>query len=81
MKTTLKIPDALFRRAKSAASERGIPLRELSEALAERLRSARGREKPWLRTFGKLRSLRRETVRISPAIDQEFGQMEPEDRQ
>src|ERR1017187_333902 len=36
MKTTLEIPDALFRRAKSAAAEQGIPFRELvSEALAE----------------------------------------------
>ena len=25
MKTTLEIPDALFRRAKSVAAERGIP--------------------------------------------------------
>src|ERR1017187_5434506 len=42
MKTTLEIPDDLFRRAKSAAAEQGIPLRELvSEALAEELR-ARG---------------------------------------
>jgi hypothetical protein len=39
MKTTLEIPDALFRQAKSAAAEQGIPLRALvSEALAEKLR-------------------------------------------
>ena len=38
MKTTLEIPDALFRRAKSVAAEQGIPLRELvSEALSEKL--------------------------------------------
>ena len=38
MKTTIEIPDALFRRAKSAAAERGVPLRELvSEALADKL--------------------------------------------
>ena len=29
MKTTLEIPDFLFRRAKSAAAQRGIPLRQL----------------------------------------------------
>jgi len=29
MKTTLELPDALFRRAKSAAAQRGIPFREL----------------------------------------------------
>jgi uncharacterized DUF497 family protein len=39
MKTTLEIPDALFRQAKSAAAEQGIPPRALvSEALAEKLR-------------------------------------------
>src|SRR5438046_8804990 len=40
MKTTLEIPDAIFRRAKSVAAERGIPLRALiSEALADKLRT------------------------------------------
>jgi hypothetical protein len=38
LKTTIEIPDALFRRAKSAAAERGVPLRALvSEALADKL--------------------------------------------
>ena len=40
MKTTLEIPDSIFRRAKSVAAERGIPLRVLiTEALADKLRS------------------------------------------
>ena len=35
MKTTLEIPDAIFRRAKTVAAERGIPFRALvSEALS-----------------------------------------------
>jgi hypothetical protein len=29
MKTTLEIPDAIFRRAKTVAAERGIPFRAL----------------------------------------------------
>jgi hypothetical protein len=38
MKTTLEIPDAVFRRAKSAAAERGIPLREfVTEAVRDKL--------------------------------------------
>jgi predicted DNA binding CopG/RHH family protein len=41
MKTTLEIPDPLFRRAKSAAARRGIPCRELvSEALTEKLKQS-----------------------------------------
>jgi predicted HicB family RNase H-like nuclease len=36
MKTTLEIPDAIFRRAKLAAAEHGIPLREfVTEAVKE----------------------------------------------
>jgi hypothetical protein len=31
MKITLEIPDAIFRRAKTVAAERGIPFRVLSE--------------------------------------------------
>jgi hypothetical protein len=80
MKTTLEIPDPLFRRAKSAAAKRRIPLRELvSEALADKLRAAGTEDKPWLRTFGKLRRLRKETARINGIIEAEFGQIEPED--
>jgi PIN domain len=52
MKTTLEIPDALFRRAQSAAVEKGISLRELvSEALAEKLCATGYANKPWLATF------------------------------
>jgi hypothetical protein len=80
MKTTLEIPDALFRRAKSAAAEKGIPFRELvSEALAEKLRAGARDDKPWMKSFGKLRSLRKETARIDTIIEAEFGQIEPED--
>jgi hypothetical protein len=40
MKTTLEIPDAFVRRAKTVAAERGIPFRALvSEALADKLRA------------------------------------------
>jgi hypothetical protein len=82
MKTTLEIPDALFRRAKSAAAEQGIPFRELvSEALAEKLRVRGPKNKPWLKTLGKLRSLRKESASISRIIEQEFGQIEPRDWQ
>jgi hypothetical protein len=82
MKTTLEIPDALFRRAKSAAAEKGIPFRKLvSDALAEKLRVRAPKHKPWLKTFGKLRSLRKESASISRTIEQEFGRIEPRDWQ
>ena len=81
MKTTLDIPDALFRRAKSAAARRGITFRELvAEALTEKL-TANGAEKPWMRSFGRLRTLRNESARINRMIEEEFGSVQPEDRQ
>ena len=82
MKTTLEIPDPLFRRAKSAAAERGIPLREfVSEAVKEKLDSnAKPNDKPWMAAFGKLRHLRQETARVNKIIEEEFEQVEPEDK-
>jgi hypothetical protein len=77
VKTTIEIPDALFRRAKSAAAERGIPLRALvSEALADKL-SRCNEDKPWMKSFGKLRNLHKETARINRIIEEEFGRLSP----
>jgi hypothetical protein len=82
MKTTLEIPDAIFRRAKTVAAARGIPFRTLvSEALAEKLRTQSNLDnKPWMKTFGRLRHLHKETVKIDRIIEEEFDQIEPEDR-
>ncbi len=82
MKTTLEIPDAIFRRAKSVAAERGIPLREfVTEAVKDKL-AKRGKtaDKPWMAGFGKLRRLRKETSKINRVIEEEFERIEPEDR-
>jgi hypothetical protein len=82
-KTTLEIPDGILRRAKSVAAERGIPLRALiSEALADKLRSEQSsKSKPWMKSFGKLCHLRKETARINRIIEEEFDQIETEDRE
>lgn len=82
MKTTLEIPDTVFRRAKSAAAERGIPLRQfVTEAVREKLKAtSAASDKPWMKTFGKLRDLRKETARINQLIEDEFEQIEAEDR-
>ena len=41
MKTTLEIADTMFRRAKSMAAKRGIPLREfVTEAVKDKLAAA-----------------------------------------
>jgi hypothetical protein len=82
VKTTLEIPDAVFRRAKSVAAQRGIPLRELvTEAVKDKLAAAgKAADKPWMAAFGKLRRLRKETARINRRIEEEFEQVEAEDR-
>lgn len=85
MKTTLEIPDPLFRRAKSTAAERGQTLKELvTEALQEKLAArtdhAGPAEPEWMRGFGKLRRLRKETKRIQARVDAAFEVVEPEDR-
>jgi hypothetical protein len=85
VKTTLEIPDALFRRAKARAAERGQSLKTLvTEALQEKL-AARGTkatpiEPEWMSGFGKLHRLRRETSRVQARIDEAFSNVEPEDR-
>jgi hypothetical protein len=81
VKTTVEIPDLVFRRAKAQAAERGIPLRQfVTEAVQEKLVAAKPADKPWMKGAGKLRHLHKETVRIQRLIDREFGQIEPEDR-
>jgi hypothetical protein len=82
VKTTLEIPDRIFRRAKATASALGIPLREfVTQAVEEKLSQARQRpERPWLDCAGELAHLHYETARIQEIIDQEFEQIEPEDR-
>jgi hypothetical protein len=81
MKTTLEIPDPIFRRAKSVAAERGIALRVfVSEAVEEKLAAASQKEqKPWARLAGGLKHLRKETARINETMKREFEQIEPED--
>ena len=81
MKTTLEIPDAVFRRAKSLAAERGIPLREfVTEAVKDKLASeTNATDQPWMAAFGKLKHLHRETARINRIIEDEFEKIEPED--
>ena len=85
MKTTIEIPDPLFRKAKSKAAESGQSLKEfVAEALQAKLAAKAGKvrlgEPAWMQGFGKLRRLRKETVRIQARIDETFDVVEPEDR-
>ena len=81
VKTTLEIPDSIFRRAKAKAAEHGVPLRQfVTEAVAEKLRTdSPAAEKPWMASAGALRHLRKETARINNIIEEEFENIEPEE--
>jgi predicted DNA binding CopG/RHH family protein len=80
MKTTLEIPDAIFRRAKSKAAAQGVPLRQfVTEAVEEKLKTITSHEeKPWLKHMGKLKHLRKETARINRLIEEDSEKIDPE---
>lgn len=81
MKTTLEIPDNIFRRAKSKAAEQGVPLRQfVTEAVEEKLKTPAGRDqkRPWMKHMGKLKDLRKESEWINKVIEEAFEQIDPE---
>ncbi len=85
MKTTLEVPDILFRKAKATAAERGQSLKDfVTEALREKLVAGADRapsaEPAWMKGFGKLMRLHKETVRVQSIVDREFDVIEPADR-
>jgi hypothetical protein len=78
VKTTLEIPDFLFRRAKSVAAERGIPLRQfVTEAVHEKLKIT-SHEKPWMKHLGKLKHLRKESKQIEKRVEEAFERIDRE---
>jgi hypothetical protein len=80
VKTTLEIPDPVFRKAKAKAAEDGIPLRQfVTEAVEEKLRaSSSASETPWMKGFGGLKHLHKENLRIERIIEEEFEKIDPE---
>jgi len=89
VKTTIEIPDATFRRAKSAAGAQGITLKQLfTQAIEERLRhkprAGQSAQPAWMKlagSFGKTSAARAETRRIQQHIDDEFETIDSEDRE
>jgi len=83
MKTTLEIPDPLYREIKAHAAARGQTVKVfVNEAVEEKL----GREKPkagaqrgWRSVFG--RASTKSVQQAQEAIDSEFSRIDPEDWQ
>ena len=87
MKTTVELPDDLFRAAKATAAREGRSLRDFfTEALQDKLRlvnaQAPAPPPPWMKYFGAFAESRQESARIQETIDEEFGSADPlEDRE
>jgi hypothetical protein len=83
MKTTVEIPDPLFRKAKAAAAEEGKSLKDFfAEAVAIRLQQKNVGDSgpmPWQAAFGGLKHLHRENLRIDRLIAAEFETVDPEE--
>jgi hypothetical protein len=84
VKTTIELPDELFREAKATAARQGRSLRAVvTEALADKLQAGGAPSNappPWHRAIGALRHLRDEHRKIERWIEEEFERIEPEDR-
>ena len=80
MKTTLEIPDSVFRRAKSKAAEQGVALRQfVTDAVEEKLKAApKAGQRPWMKHVGRLKGLHKETERINRLIEEAFEVIDTE---
>lgn len=78
MKTTVEIPDSLFRAAKVAAADRGVSLKTfLNEALKDKLAAPRRLETGW--PVPPPRLPKGEMARVQSAVEAEFSRIEPRD--
>src|SRR5262249_36129282 len=83
MKTTLEIPDSIFRRAKSKAAKQGISLRQfVTDALRDKLKSASIAPRQWVKPAAKAVSagatLRPMNRKMDALIAEVFGSIEPQ---
>lgn len=81
MKTTLDIPDPIFRRAKARAARNGQSLKDfVAEAIAQKLDGPKGdREPSWKASFGALRDLQGETARIMQLVEADSEQLDEDE--
>ncbi|MCC5846454.1 MAG: hypothetical protein JJU29_00050 [Verrucomicrobia bacterium] len=78
MKTTLELPENLFRDAKATAAKRGITLKTFfTEALEEKLRAPeRPKNQTAFQYFGALSHYHEENHLILKEIESEFGNVD-----
>ena len=85
MKTTMELPDALFRETKALAARKGLSLRQvIVEALAQKLRAETEtpESNPWLKAFQGWEldhDLAQELRRLRRRIEAEFERVNLEE--
>jgi hypothetical protein len=83
MKTTLELPDDLFRQVKSTAASQGILMKEfVAVALREKLAAPPADPRPWMKLAGCAANdpeMKAELQRIEKIIEDEFEQIDPKD--
>jgi hypothetical protein len=80
VKTTLEIPDSLFRKAKATAAQQGRSIKEyIVEALTEKL-EGKGKEEGWRSVLGKLSGKGRKAAGEVGAVIKaaDFNKIDPE---
>ena len=81
MKTTVELPDTLFRSAKARAAQEGLSLKIFFErAVTSQLRR---KTEPapapgWRRSFGRLKDIKAATREVQRVVDREFSRIEAE---
>jgi hypothetical protein len=81
MRTTIDLPDPLFRRSKAAAALAGVPLREFVAAALRAYLAGHGEAVPeqsgWRAVFGKVEA--QDVAEVDRVVEEEFGRVEPEE--
>lgn len=84
MKTTLELPDSLFRRAKATAARRGQTMAAFVRSAVEAKLAAdevAAREKPWMEFAGILQDEREESKRMLQKVEEACEKVDPEEWQ
>ncbi len=82
VKTTLEIPDSLFRRAKAIAARRGQTMTAfVTSAVQSKLNtdSITAEEKPWMAYAGVFEREQKKSRGMLKVIEEACGQVHPED--
>jgi hypothetical protein len=85
MKTTLDLPDELFRTVKATAASQGILMKQfITSALVEKLAASAVApdDKPWMKFAGCMAQdpeMKAELIRIEKIIEEEFGHVDEND--